>query len=94
MVADVERLTGLRGQDGRLVRSTGPVKLGESGMLRAVGDTRVSDDRVDAALAIVLGGLLSTRPMGNWSAAERIMDVQVQQLCKRYVGQLLQQRRE
>lgn len=94
MVADVERLTGLRGQDGRLVRPTGPVKLGESDMLRAVSDTRVSDDRVDAALAIVLGGLLSKRPMGNWSAAERTMDVQVQQVCKQYVGQLLQRRRE
>jgi hypothetical protein len=86
----VHQLTDVRGDDGRHVLRQGPVDL------RALtGSLDASGTRVDAALAVVMGGLHCTQ-LGAVKCTEqqRRVDNEVRQACKQFLGRVMQQRRE
>ena len=87
---EVLRITGRTDTQGRSVLKNGPVDLQRLSRAGPVGGTAV-----EAALAIVLGGLRSTEPdRPRMSREEHSINRQLRQACKLYLGNIAQQRRQ
>ena len=86
----VLRITGRTDIHGRSVLKQGPIDLQRLSCQGPVAGTAV-----DAALAIVLGGLHSTAPhRPRMSKEEHSINRQLRQACKTYLGNIAQQRRQ
>ena len=87
---DVLRITGRTDVHGRFVLKQGPIDLQRLSCNGPVGGTAV-----DAALAIVLGGMHSTVPdRPRMSQAEHSITRQLRQACKTYLGNITRERRQ
>jgi len=87
---DVLRITGQTDVHGRFVLKQGPIDLQRLSCNGPVGGTAV-----DAALAIVLGGMHSTVPdRPRMSQAEHSITRQLRQVCKTYLGNIARERRQ